>query len=483
MGERTTRYPSPPPIGGEAAGNRALPTSAASSPARSPDGRWYWDGRSWRPAPGQAPAWTPPYRSAQWRAVLVIAVVTAVVAITVLATIPLVGLALAGVPLAVGMPLELDEPLRSILLPIAALNTILTILYLPALLGALAAWAYRSHRNLGALGSTGLRWSPPWAAAAWLIPIAQIVLPCLVMGELSARISDRGRVPVLVRLWFAAWVYLTCVTVLSLGPIRPPGMEDVVVGFAYAVPGFVGLVLTAVVVQLLTGLQDARARSLPPSPDAPADPPPLPGWARPYRPLAHRSAWALAAVSVAMLGALLMLAAVLAVVLTGETLNRAPQPLFGAWAAGYAIYAMGGLVAGPVAVAIWMHRAYRNLPALGARAPQWSPGWAAAGWFVPLANLVMPYRVACELWDGAAAPWWRRLPLLETWWATWLASLLLGLLSIALYAYGGYGRMIVVAGDLAGTIGDMALVVAGTLAILVIHTISRGQAARARQLG
>jgi hypothetical protein len=59
------------------------------------------------------------------------------------------------------------------------------------------------------------------------------------------------------------------------------------------------------------------------------------------------------------------------------------------------------LIGSIVALAIWTHRVYRNLPALGSRQLHFTPGWAAAWLFIPLANLVIPYFVFREIWFGS----------------------------------------------------------------------------------
>jgi hypothetical protein len=41
----------------------------------------------------------------------------------------------------------------------------------------------------------------------------------------------------------------------------------------------------------------------------------------------------------------------------------------------------------------WLNRAYRNLPALGARGLKFTPRSAVLWWFCPFANLVVPFRV------------------------------------------------------------------------------------------
>ena len=82
---------------------------------------------------------------------------------------------------------------------------------------------------------------------------------------------------------------------------------------------------------------------------------------------------------------------------------------------------------------VWTHRASRNLEALGSLGQKHSPGWAAGWFFIPLANLVMPYLVVRENWkasdpgrrDGQD---WSRGPVpafLTVWWGLIIVSLLL----------------------------------------------------------
>lgn len=49
---------------------------------------------------------------------------------------------------------------------------------------------------------------------------------------------------------------------------------------------------------------------------------------------------------------------------------------------------------------IWLHRAFKNLPALAAQNLEFSPGWAVGWWFIPFANLVKPYQIMSELWNA-----------------------------------------------------------------------------------
>jgi hypothetical protein len=200
---------------------------------------------------------------------------------------------------------------------------------------------------------------------------------------------------------------------------------------------------------------------------------PGPVWARPF---ARADAHAYAAVT------FLALAAVGAgLFLLVEELFVAyllyPSPVFPELASPaflvgqYATFA--GLIGAAIAVPVWMHRAYRNLPALGATGLRWSPAWAAAGWFIPLAQLVIPLLVAYDLSAHAGGDTGRPSPLLVPWWAAWLAGYVLGLVSNQL------GSFLHVALAIPS---DLALLGAGVLLILIIQGVTRRQRARHGEL-
>jgi hypothetical protein len=85
---------------------------------------------------------------------------------------------------------------------------------------------------------------------------------------------------------------------------------------------------------------------------------------------------------------------------------------------------------------VWIYRAHRNLPALGARNLGYSPGWAVGGFFVPLLNLVRPYQVVREIWKASSPEVgvsndssWQNVgtsPLLGIWWGTFIVMNILG---------------------------------------------------------
>lgn len=54
-----------------------------------------------------------------------------------------------------------------------------------------------------------------------------------------------------------------------------------------------------------------------------------------------------------------------------------------------------------IALLVWIYRAYANLPALHAAEIEFTPGWAVGWFFVPFMNLVRPYQVVRNLWNGS----------------------------------------------------------------------------------
>lgn len=84
-----------------------------------------------------------------------------------------------------------------------------------------------------------------------------------------------------------------------------------------------------------------------------------------------------------------------------------------------------------VLVIIWTYRAAKNNEALGRYYPRLKPGWAIAGWLIPLVNLVIPVLMLQDLWRGSESstprgdPSWRSnrgSPLIGWYWAVFIVS-------------------------------------------------------------
>jgi hypothetical protein len=73
----------------------------------------------------------------------------------------------------------------------------------------------------------------------------------------------------------------------------------------------------------------------------------------------------------------------------------------------------------------WIVLAHRNLPALGERYPEFTPGWAVGWFFIPFANLWKPFQAMRDLWRSSHSVHRREIQpstwVLPTWWTLWLA--------------------------------------------------------------
>ncbi|MFI1991131.1 DUF4328 domain-containing protein [Actinoplanes sp. NPDC020271] len=67
---------------------------------------------------------------------------------------------------------------------------------------AFMVWLHRASANLWSTGHA-MTWRPGWTVAAWLIPVANLVLPLLVVREVDRATRDHG--PGLFALWAGSW--------------------------------------------------------------------------------------------------------------------------------------------------------------------------------------------------------------------------------------------------------------------------------------
>ncbi|MDX1449197.1 MAG: DUF4328 domain-containing protein [Acidimicrobiia bacterium] len=81
------------------------------------------------------------------------------------------------------------------------------------------------------------------------------------------------------------------------------------------------------------------------------------------------------------------------------------------------------IIATGVAWLMWQHRAQSNLRRWRPDA-RTTPGWAVGWWFIPFANLFMPYRTMRELWQGSTSQGALSEPStrISLWWVAYLGS-------------------------------------------------------------
>ena len=90
-------------------------------------------------------------------------------------------------------------------------------------------------------------------------------------------------------------------------------------------------------------------------------------------------------------------------------------------------------VATGIAFFTWVSRAVDNVPMLTGERPLTTPRWSIGWWFVPFANLVMPYRVTNDLAKRMAPPGVATWVVL-VWWLAWIATNVVALASYAVAA-------------------------------------------------
>jgi hypothetical protein len=126
----------------------------------------------------------------------------------------------------------------------------------------------------------------------------------------------------------------------------------------------------------------------------------------------------------------------LSAVAAGRTISAEEADVNDSRQALIAIVQVLGYIVTAIGFLIWIHRAHRNLPALGAKNLEFTPGWAVGGFFVPFLNLFRPYKVMVEIWKASSPEFgvsddisWEYAassPLLGFWWGFWIISNILG---------------------------------------------------------
>ena len=145
---------------------------------------------------------------------------------------------------------------------------------------------------------------------------------------------------------------------------------------------------------------------------------------------------------------------------------------------------------------MWFHRAHRNLPALGARSLKYTPGWAVGYFFIPIANLFIPCRVAYEIWNGSHPETIGRTftegenapgaSLVGLWWGAFIVGNVLTTLftraSVSLQTMETAGIEEFKYSALCDIVGTGATIPAALLAITLIRRIDRNQRQRQNKI-
>lgn len=141
----------------------------------------------------------------------------------------------------------------------------------------------------------------------------------------------------------------------------------------------------------------------------------------------------------------------------------------------------GGIwIATALVFLVWLHRAYRNLPALGIAEPRFTPGAAVSAFVVPVLNVVMPVRVVRDLWNGSdpsrarerdgpgrTAPW------VAWWWGVFVASALLD--PVVLRLAGNLHARLTIGTTVLLVLAQLLEMAAAILAMGVVWFVGQGQ--------
>lgn len=333
------------------------------------------------------------------------------------------------------------------LLQVSSLTAVIT-----QLLGSILfiIWVYRTRANAELICAAPHRLPRAFAWAAFL-PMVNWFLPPIVVDDIQ-RASDPStppnspRLPAnsttkLVVLWWVTFVLgamlLFTGYLFGIGP-RLGGGDSTRAGtgvlfwLAGLLVQIVAALSVATILRRVSDWQTTRA-------DSGQPPAPLPQTTNPYYPADPRFTAQPQAVSVG--GRLGTVASVLLFsVLTGpalvafamhdyEALDKTPEDTperdaaLNTWAIptmiGFLLLVITLLIAGVVFLC-WLMRARLNIDSLDPGGSRLASGWAVGGWFLPLANLVIPAIVMSQI--GRAS---RTQPTSASWviWPWWLAWL------------------------------------------------------------
>jgi hypothetical protein len=114
--------------------------------------------------------------------------------------------------------------------------------------------------------------------------------------------------------------------------------------------------------------------------------------------------------------------------LTYADLDRVTTPSDPATPVLAGLTVMGAVASAGLFIA-WLYRARRNLDRIDGARPRWGHGWALAGWFIPVANAVVPGLVVADVADNSAVPRSRLSWLVLAWWSAFVAASIVGLAS------------------------------------------------------
>ena len=145
------------------------------------------------------------------------------------------------------------------------------------------------------------------------------------------------------------------------------------------------------------------------------------------------------------------------------------------------------LIGTAVAFCMWFYQANGTARDLGARGMEFSPGWAAGCFFVPIINMFRPYQAAQEIWKASdpdvpldRPTGWRARSgsaLIGLWWAAWILTNVLNQVSFRI-TWNAKTRDAAMVGEAVSVPADLISMAAAGLAMWWIWQVRQRQAKR-----
>jgi Domain of unknown function (DUF4328) len=207
-------------------------------------------------------------------------------------------------------------------------------------------------------------------------------------------------------------------------------------------------------------------------------------WARPYESARYRATLLTIFLLISVASGVLLICLDLLLIIAGvQTPTDTEAILLGLFAVAVVIGFVGSYVPAVVFFCMWVHRVVRNMPALGAWDPRWSPAGAVWRSFIPFLNLAHPMSGTLEAWRGSDSTrrWINvserkaiRVPgLMVGWWALWLIGNFVNNVSGRLTS--NKDAVTAAAGEWMGIGGGLMLIGAAVLAVLVVREVTARQ--------
>ena len=135
---------------------------------------------------------------------------------------------------------------------------------------------------------------------------------------------------------------------------------------------------------------------------------------------------------------------------------------------------------------IWLYRSSDNLRAFNHPGRiEYSPGWAVGSFFIPFANLVVPYRAVKEVWQKSGPPADSLLfepsppPIFPAWWTFWILAAIVGNISTRLSFNDNVDYK---SATMVSIFASALFIVAAVFAYLVVDSIDKRQEETAASL-